>query len=136
MNCPKCDKPISDHDAGPETDACVAIVVMGSNEPVYAHSPHIDPIYTDDVYWVCYPDYEEGDKCGWKAIPFSTKIFQAWKVIEKMACDYGTEGHNGIAMIYENDKYYFEFPRPAWEEAETDSAPLSICRAALKALSR
>ena len=143
MNCKRCKKPISDHQAGSETDACVAVVVMGSTKPIYPHShPHINPIYTDDGYWICYPEYKDGDICEWEAIPFSTKIFQAWKVVEKMS-GLQLPSHVGPTMLHRLREcsgkgwgvifcsdfgYKGEFFAPTPE--------LAICRASLEALSR
>jgi hypothetical protein len=136
MNCPRCDKPIDEHEAGPETDACVAVVVMGSNKPVYKHSaPHIDPIFDKrDGYWMCYPEYEEGDVCKWEAIPFSTTINNAWKVVEKIAktnyVDIGVDKHGGQVQID-------AFVDGSWElgfveSTAAETTELAICRTALK----
>ena len=132
MNCKRCDRPIDQHEAGSETDACVAVVVMGSSKPVYPHShPHINPIYTEDGYWICYPEYKDGDVCEWEAIPFSTKIFQAWKVIEKL----NSEGYC-IEIMHDCIAWSVVFMHINGEERLTSdwkcSLETQICRAALK----
>ncbi len=137
MNCPRCDTEISEHQAGPETDACVAVVVMGSTQPIYVHSyPHIDPVYTDDGCWACSPSYYKGDVCEWEPMRFSTLIAEAWKVVEKIAktyyVDIGVDKHGAQVQIdaFEDGQWEIGFV----ESTRAETTELAICRAALKAM--
>ena len=108
--CPRCGK--EEHEAGRETDACVAELVMGWE-------------YDGGVWY-----YQE-DK-GMIGLPeFSTSIADAWSVVEKM------KDNDELASItcgdWRNGKWNsWVVQLQALGEGEAPTAPLAICRAALK----
>jgi hypothetical protein len=110
MNCPHCGTEVDEHEAKRCLSAWVHADVMGRKLP--------DHNWETDTYCDCLPDY-------------STDIAAAWGVL----------GHWIEKM---DDKYlYLEFVKsaagPSWSAYSGvhafggDSAPLAICRAALKA---
>ncbi len=131
MNCPRCDKPIDEHEAGRETDVCVAVVVMG----------WLDVKMSRDDYGG-QPMPEERNEFGelliWKPVPeYSAPdgIAAAWEVVERLRAsryvDIGVDEHGAqvqIDVLREGN----------WEtggSTRADTAPLAICRATLKAVS-
>jgi hypothetical protein len=68
--------------AGHELDALVAEKVMGEIMPTAPHDrAHLEPIKSNGENWICWPEYEHGDKCKWAPLPFSTDLMAAWKVV-------------------------------------------------------
>ncbi len=117
-NCPNCNNPIDEHEAGRKTDACVAIVIMGWR-------PHM----IADHVWVGESTNNLINKEEW--LP-SKNIADAWEVVEKVIQDnamtlrwYNPDGrtsHIGVT-------FGFGFGNKIGAQAFT--APLAICRAAL-----
>jgi len=126
-------------EAGTEMDIAVARDVMRwhqwDGEEGDYDGPY--PVFCDwgDGGLTVYVD--EGDEDGSKRFAPSTDIAAAWEVVEKLKFD-GT----GLffALEYDNNEIWdaaFYYPSlgdggmPKWKNAPT--APLAICRAALKA---
>ena len=109
MTCPRCHKTPEKHEAGRETDACIAKVVMGYEEPF-------------------------GD--AWLR-HYSTRIADAWEVVEKLescpnhvlfSCSRksGIQGQLIWSVVFrevlgQQHDYY----------TEANDLPLAICRTAL-----
>ncbi len=145
---------------------------MGVAKPTdQVHASHLDPVFYG-AYWHCSPDYDEGDICEWRPIPFSTDLRAAWEVVEKLEplvcrfetadgfihlecghwADHGecaqseyadTEGedpapwsfHIHLGMLGQGGDYPRHWTHGAKYCARGATAPLAICRAALKAVS-
>ena len=135
MNCKRCNRPIDDHQAGPETDACVAVVVMEWRQ-LEDGGPLVHP-NTNLIY-----GYDKKDDIAEYVPHYSTSITDAWKVIEKMS-GLQLPNHVGPTMLHRLREcsgkgwgvifcsdfgYKGEFFAPTPE--------LAICRASLEALSR
>jgi len=70
--------------AGYELDTLVAEKVMGEIMPTASHDrAHLEPINSVGENWICWPEYEHGDKCEWAPLPFSTDLMAAWKVVSQ-----------------------------------------------------
>lgn len=134
--------------AGRELDALVAEKVMGLMD----HGAREQHEWGDDFD---VPDYHSGHCCKWCGVyeptcgcpkddvgpcvkepqPYSTSIAAAWDVVEKMSSDHGywmtlqheTDGSGPIALCQ------FSKDGSPTIHAYGDTAPLAICRAALKA---
>lgn len=98
-----------------------------------------DDFWCNDRQLMGYPPCEQVSIMEAERHPvpyYSTDIAATWEVVEKVAslgCGYmvedAEEGH--ICTFFKG----FKFPRRIDEyEAEADTAPLAICRAALKAV--
>lgn len=113
MNCSHCDKPIDDHEASHQTDACVATVVFGATgwEKPFIHT----------VIMRMFP------------LPYSADMTEAWKIVDKLSKEgkiktwsfcrqFGTDG--GWLLLHNK-----------WipNDVFAPTAQLAICRAALKA---
>jgi hypothetical protein len=128
--------------AGREMDALVAEKVMGEPKPIIVDdwdsvfSRWLDgcPIESPKEAWLEACLYEHGDTQEWIPRPFSTDIAAAWQVMEKL-----------------KDKFFcgIEFCGDCWQasmqereggldyvEGNADTAPIAICRVALKAMGR
>ena len=107
--------------AGRELDALVAEKVMGLERVGYLYK---------------YREYTEspghGNMSEKDIPPYSTSIAAAWEVVEKLAY----EGKAAFALEflkYEPKTWVAEFGIGVFDEGKADTAPLAICRAALKA---
>ena len=128
IKCPHCDTSVDEHEAGRCLDAWVAEAVMGSAKPKhFAHTPaHVwDVVWEGE--WFCELIYGEGDKCKWTPRHYSTDIAAAWEVVGRFP--------NWVIDI-SRGKYvaYVEPEGHGKGEGHSNSAPLAICRAALKAV--
>lgn len=129
VKCPNCNNPIDEHEAGRETDACIAIVVMK---------------------WVPDPEYKDGEitffnKSGFgktgtrwdRARHASTEIEEAWEIVNTLV---GMNWKVFIGMDMKDGNYcrleWHDPFDPKWKQFMTrgTSMPLIICRAALKAV--
>ena len=109
MNCPHCDTPIDEHEASRCLDAWVDFVVFGAEPRIMSN----------------------GQIVGRKF--FSTDIAAAWGVVAEANYDnvmklrwYNPDGRTSLHTVV------FGFGEKT--EGEGESAPLAICRAALKAV--
>ncbi len=64
---------------------------------------------------------------------FSSDIAAAWRVVEFMRKSHGFDGYNGFLLTGIDGAWYCEFPNPTWTEFSGQTAPLAICKAALRA---
>ncbi len=149
MKCPHCDMSIDEHEAGRETDVCVAEAVMGYKKRVFAGQ---DPesLWDDAAIFDIMEDtgmtHTDGNGHAIASPLFSTSIAAAWEVVEQLANDNwiisigwgnGRDGRK-YASIQMSVDLFLEadlFNRPSTQmDAKALSAPLAICRAALKAV--
>ena len=100
-------------EAGPEMDALVAERVMGWTAERKPGLPHL---------WLPPGHFIS----GWSP---STDISAAWQVVEKML-----EKHEAFHLEYIPDKQWYAMFWFATYFTSADTAPLAICRAALKAV--
>lgn len=137
---------MSDLSAGPELDTIIAEQFMGltpcdqwtpfnfgsAGGPVLIHGPSMsEPIPEHG----CYPRDRPS--------PYSSQIVAAWEVFEKLDKDgwhpsiecTGGEGAD-IADGVSVEFYNHTFSDPRWDEAWAKTAPLAICRAALRTLKK
>jgi len=133
---------IDEMPAGREMDVRVALEVF--NEP----KPEKPPSYTGSVSgiynyfeptpWRAWQPECVNGEWEWVPVPFSEKIVYAWEVIEKLHAA-GRFMHLD-ALGFDGEKWRCFF---AWTQiekqqypwiGEADTAPLAICRAALKAV--
>ncbi len=151
MNCPHCETEIDEHEAGRETDVCIAIAVMGhmvrqrlcfpdpecggwdEAESNYSRISVVDGFNLEALAQAkvanptfikpCYQDQDE----IWVVVPeYSVYIAAAWEVVGRFFLyDVGTDGMLHICEIHTAPNKRFI--------ASADDAPLAICRAALKA---
>ena len=116
-------------EAGPEMDALIATKVMGYTRAVLPiHEDDNFPLYSldDDGLYLFY------SKSGGTIWSPSSYIDNAWEVVEKLcqlfpnSFDLNNEGkYHWICSIHHGEAYH---------EHSADTAPLAICRAALKAV--
>jgi hypothetical protein len=126
-------------EAGPELDALIEADVMGHAGPfcphikaTFADTPRFDSRYTHAV-----------EDCGLPSVPpYSTDIAAAWQVVEKLKAKYPQRNDpiddETFRIFYEGTAW----PEEPWVAGFGDSdnacsaatAPLAICRAALKAV--
>jgi hypothetical protein len=106
MNCPKCGKPIDEHEAGRQTDACVAEVMMGFSQPL-------------GNAWLDSRSY-------------SRKIDGAWEIIEEVKCWLFSRRRRFFRELTKSIQMSAGQP-VAWPDAIMFLMPIHICRAALKA---
>ncbi len=146
MKCPHCDIPIDEHEAGRETDVCVAVAVMGwefvPKETVadlltlHRSSSH-EGKTTEDLVKV--PNGETYFPAA-RVPKHSSDIAAAWEVVGRMA-ETQIPGHVGPTFLHSLRRCS---PGRRWgvtwctdfgytNEVTADTAPLAICRAALKA---
>ena len=104
---------------GEALDKAVAEYVMGETQPNSIHPPHIDYMHFGDA-WYCLPEYDDGDICEWKPAPFSDNILDSWPLVVKycMSVVPYRDGHWHVS-----DGNIIAFG---------DTAPIAICRGALK----
>ncbi|KKM40388.1 hypothetical protein LCGC14_1563870 [marine sediment metagenome] len=151
MNCPHCDKPIDEHEAGRETDACVAVVVMGWFWAVDKQTPApyrrlVDP----EIDYSHLPEALQPDDKTLRTLEghydyYSTYIADAWEVVNHV----WVENESDFFLEYWSDGEWFVATSPlgiynkngkrpgasSCDGKKTGklSAPLAISRAALKA---
>ena len=104
MNCPHCQTDIDEHEAGLKTDVCVAEALM-------EHKHWVERVIPRD---------------------YSTDIAAAWEVVGRMRDDWWElEFLSGnYRATFQRGERVTDYSYPV---AEGDTAPLAICRAALKA---
>lgn len=116
---------MSDLPAGRELDALVAEKVMG-----WRRLP-------DTPEWGVPPDYTTGGALGWR--PYSTDIAAAWEVVEKLRegwlevnldCTAFNCANTVRCCVTKQGQQHPPFPL----YADAKTAPLAICRAALRAV--
>ena len=128
IKCPHCDTSVDEHEAGRKTDVCVAVVVMGIVVPDWGPDTPC-PINGSEMRWTeerawCY------DHSEWHYGPaqeYSTDIAAAWEVVGRMG--------DVLRRLLRNkgsEKWECIFDYVHVGTAPT--APLAICRAALKAV--
>lgn len=115
--------------AGPEMDRLVAVKVMGWQKPI-ADAAHrgnrIGPWYAGGGTWHC--------------DPFSTDIAHAWEVVEKLTVWEHYRSGLDIELWTEGGFWKCYFRRRDKDDKKQstsvleDTAPLAICKAALKAV--
>lgn len=120
--------------AGPDLDKLVAERVMGW---------HLVDINTGDVpYWVWFDSnsHLQTEAVLWKP---SEWISCAWQVVEKWIKDFDIPGHDPFILMCNpkglwecsfNVEWTWEGPEMLDTIVRADTAPLAICRAALKAV--
>lgn len=127
---------IDNLEAGPELDTLIAERVMGwvvgPEEYVHGHNMHVGSF---ERSWV-------GSKCDgrtWLVGGFkpSTDIAAAWQVVEKLKGNPGDDlkdwhWNPEIVWLDDNRGWAVVFNE---QEASAPTAPLAICRAALRAIS-
>lgn len=134
MNCPRCNVNIDEHEAGGETNMCVAVVVFGRNEHDY-HCPHFD---------------EHGRMlsfCSCLDLPYySTDISAAWEVWGKLVDDdwivsvcwgNGRDGRKYASIQMTVDLFLKAdlLNRPITQmDARALTVPLALCRAGIKSV--
>lgn len=146
MNCPHCGTHIDEHEATPCFNAWVAEDVMGWLKT--------DQRRIDHQNWLEYPQEwylkPNGDIENVTNIPeYSTDIAAAWEVVEKLRSRqmpivlHGDEWHSGgdwQVTIYNLREHMGVLGRGAHKVTVLGrgdpSAPLAICRAAIKATSK
>ena len=109
-------------EAGPEMNALVAERVMGWQK---IRDP-LAPKGTTNRYRYVDKDWLGNDR---RLPKFSTDISPAWLVVEKML-----EKHEAFHLEYIPDKQWYAMFWFATYFTSADTAPLAICRAALKAV--
>jgi len=153
MNCPRCGRPIDEHDAGRETDYCVAEVVMGYRhlptgteirlptvgtvivtERTSEHSGKIlTPLWTDGK-----GNYRREEYYGMFGFPphYTTDISAAWDMEHKIANSNSRVRADYITALC---KYVDATDYSANYQEMLDisqAKPLFKCRAALKACAK
>jgi len=124
MNCKACGLPIDEHEAGRKLDACVAEAVF-EREPMNGrHGLHSNGDI--EYHW----GYPVGHSVAGK---YSTDIAATWQVVEKLS-------FNHVQVDKTDDRtdlwYCAISLRPRAQSAFAPTAPLAICLAALKAVSK
>ena len=118
--------------AGPDLDALIAEKVMGLEWRPW--KPYGAP---EGWFPKGAPTYDWRDENGHAHNPegyksdlplYSFDIAAAWEVVGSSACEYGHK----FSLEYEHDVWYACVS--GMYEAQADTAPLAICRAALKAV--
>jgi len=124
--CPNCATEVDEHEAGRCLDAWVASAVFNEPEP---KSRFDRP--SEDGAWRWTGDYVP----RFAPKPFSTDIAAAWEVVGRVSngyyIDIGVDEHGAQVQInkYEDGSWDI-LP----ESIRADTAPLAICRAAIKAV--
>ena len=140
MNCPYCETEIDEHEANRCLDAWVAEAVMGiprselnfvaENEGGFEFSPAL--LNAGGRGWVDDQEVRE-------PAPYSISIAAAWEVVGKMtAPNMGVGGDSWkLEWLAGSYRASFGYGRKVKDvtywKAIADTAPLAICRAALKA---
>lgn len=134
---------VTDYDrmeAGREMDAAVAERVMGEARPTREFTiSEFDtamvgtPVLSPQGCWYGVFEFEKGDKGEWVPMPYSTDIAAAWKVVERLK----SLGWHVQIKMSEGTKCLcaLENDSDDWCGYE-DTAPLAICRVALRAVSK
>jgi len=122
--------------AGRELDALVAERVMG-HPGRFVERVNINDRWWDRTTWLPWEEEPEkphgGTAVGQMPPRYSTDIETAWKVVERLRTDWRflfqeTPGRKWRAMFSSHRR------QEAWFMDDADTAPLAICRAALKAV--
>ena len=115
IKCPHCDTSVDEHEAGRCLDAWVAEAVMGCKPADRQASPDgIVSLTESDDRIIYLPDWSP-----------SAKIAAAWEVVGRFfRFDVGTDGMLYLCEVGISPTRKFI--------ASADTAPLAICRAALK----
>jgi hypothetical protein len=94
------------------------------------------------LWHYCDGSHEKGSSCQWQQIPlYSTDIAAAWQVVEKMQSvtpggDIHIECLDGEWEVSTCHGAFTPLGADGWRDfSAADTAPLAICRAALKAVS-
>ena len=125
--------------AGRELNALVAEKVFDSKEPdtvIPLHAPdswwmayHSGSLVSGDGIWRIRPSNQTN--AGWDPKPYSTDIAAVWEVVEKLHQDYHDIQLENDCEEHTEDVWFVQI-MPIRAKAPT--APLAICRAALKAV--
>jgi len=110
--CPECGIEIDDHPIARCLDWWIAKDVIGSKV----------------LGFECWKEYNRGKNY------YSRFIDDAWEVVGTIRGSYECKMHNGIIIMSDPNGWYVEFPKPSWQEITAPTAPLAICRAAIKAV--
>lgn len=120
---------------GRELDAAVAVEVFGDHppdEPPTKEQKSGPYIAHSGDHWMAAHHVYKGPYWSYNGPDYSTDIAAAWEVVEEVWVDarFNLEWHRGtwVAGEYDHHEGVFVY------EAEADTAPLAICRAALKAV--
>ena len=128
---------IDEMEAGPELDALVAEKVMGwySRQETFEGTSFFgNPRSITLAFWYT----KNGELLPLGATDFSTDIAAAWQVVEKLT----VETTNFRLIRYAYNRVYACFSFTDWDEDITGegngeySAPLAICKAALKVITQ
>ena len=117
MICPRCKKPIADHDAGRETAACVAEVVMGMEQVAYG-------MWSDESGLMM------------ELADYSTSWAEIESVSEAMILNgdwLSLTYRTGDLKPHETWGWFARF-RNSNQCSAAITAPLAVCRAALSAM--
>ena len=123
-------------EAGKEMDALVAERVMGWKVDKESYSTWV--AITDTYLFFPLVGMTKGSWGNWTP---STDISAVWQVVEKMSETWE------FSLNYQDNKYKFLLWKPEWvtsnlyqarecKEGVSNTVPLAICRAALKAVER
>ena len=152
MNCPRCGKPIDEHEAGTCMDAWVAKTVMGLN------ISHLGVVW-EEGYMEDGMDGWDGFVCPRCKTPesmldkvpcakhYSTDISAAWEVVERFRKgDYSHPKNITVACVIEMTVYdgvshedcgvRIYSPTQSIVDAYANEMSLAICRAALRACAK
>ncbi len=125
------DEEIDQMEAGPEMDALVAEFMIG-----WRRAPSED----DPAGWCWVTEHGRTRGSATALMPtYSTNIAAAWQVVEKLK-----ERFSSVLVETNPRQYYVDIVTdkgtPSYyrtvADAEADTAPLAICRAALKAVNQ
>lgn len=114
-------------EAGPELDALVAEKVMGWTLLTKAHGKLMGEVDKDGVLrmWCDGPAIKR-NVLDWSP---SREIAAAWEVVEKLRLD---PRHRALSVI--PTTFGYQVVSQLGHQADAETAPLAICRAALAAL--
>lgn len=118
---------------GLDLDALIAAKIFGEPQPTYVDEDGLhhylsgNPAKSEGGRWLLLFDYEKGDLPEWTPLPFSQEISVAWQVVEHFA-DYN------VQLDGQGERWTFHiFKDAVCHEWTSETAPLAICLAALKA---
>lgn len=144
LNCPKCGVHIDDHEAGRCLDEWVITslpltisqATIGVPKPICSHASHYDTIWDNTGFWYCQPPvYENDDAFEWQPIAVSEDIAAAWQVVKKLQriCRIDIENYKWVTKASNTVVRVYAVDFPSFR-TEAPTAPLAICRAAIKAM--